>query len=272
VHLWLINFEGDSMESKIYRMREFLNAADGRSLVLDVSAGLSLGPLPGLEDFPKALQPVLPLVDGLVASPGQTRRLGGRSRAEAALLVRADWTNALRGPDFVLPPETVSHIPLLEPAEALDLGVSAAVLYFLLGYEEQIEAGCLRQTVQHALQGGQAGLPLILDVHPTGPRVVLPGKAVQLGVSYAFEGGADGVAIPWPGADALEPVLVMAAGAPVWIKPSSMDTALAEMEAALELGATGLWLDERVFALPDPAAAVFSFSGRLHQAVIAGEV
>jgi DhnA family fructose-bisphosphate aldolase class Ia len=126
--------------------------------------------------------------------------------------------------------------------------------------------------VQHALQGGQAGLPLILDVHPTGPRVVLPGKAVQLGVSYAFEGGADGVAIPWPGVDALEPVLAMAAGAPVWIKPSSMDTALAEMEAALELGATGLWLDERVFALPDPAAAVFSFSGRLHQAVIAGEV
>lgn len=258
------------MESKIYRLREFVNAADGRSLIVDASAGLSLGPLPGLEDFPAAVRPALELADGLVASPGMARQLGRRSRSEAALLVRADWTNALRGPDFVLPPETIQHLPLLEPAEALDLGASAAVLYFLLGHEEQIEAGCMQLTVQHALQGSQAGLPLILDVQPVGPRVVLYGKAIQLGVSYAFEGGADGVAIPWAGADVLQPVLTMAAGAPVWIKPSSLDAAADELEAALELGATGVWLDERVFALPDPSNTLATFAERLHQAQPAG--
>jgi DhnA family fructose-bisphosphate aldolase class Ia len=263
--------QGDNMESKLYRLRELINTADGRSLIVDTSAGLSLGASPGLEDFLAAVLPVLPLIDGVVASPGMARRLAGRRRGEAALLVRADWTNALRGPDFVLPPETTNHLPLLEPAEALDLGASAAVLYFLLGHEEQIEAGCLKQTVQHALQGSQAGLPLILDIQPVGPRVVLPGKAVELGVSYAFEGGADGVAVPWAGEEVLKPVLTMAAGAPVWIKPLSLETAATEMVAALDMGATGMWLDERVFGLPDPAGTLGALAGRLHLAVPAGE-
>jgi DhnA family fructose-bisphosphate aldolase class Ia len=242
------------MDAKAYRLRELFEPSGGRSLIVDTSAGLSLGPLPGLEDFPAALRPVLPRVDGVVASPGQARQLTGRTRAEAALLVRADWTNALRGPDFVLPPETISRIPLLDPAEALDLGASALVLYFLLGHTEQIEAGCLRETVQYALQGRQVGLPLVVDVQPVGPRVVLRGKAIQLGVSYALEGGADGVAVPWPGRADLQTILTMAAGAPIWIKPGALESAPAELDEALDLGAAGLWLDERLFARPDPPA------------------
>jgi DhnA family fructose-bisphosphate aldolase class Ia len=258
------------MDSKSYRLREFIRPADGRSLLVDASAGLSLGALPGLEHFVEAIQPVLPLVDGLVASPGQARRLSGRTRADAALLARADWTNALRGPDFVLPPETISHLPLLTPADALDLGASALVLYFLLGHEEHIEAGCLRNTVQLALQGSQVGLPLLVDVQPVGPRVVLRGKAIELGVSYAVEGGADGVAVPWPGRASLEMILKLAAGLPVWIKPTSLAEAETELAEALSLGAAGLWLDERAFAGPEPAALFDRFRAQVHQPVPAG--
>jgi DhnA family fructose-bisphosphate aldolase class Ia len=150
------------MDSKSYRLREFIRPDDGRSLVVDASAGLSLGALPGLEQFQEAVKPILPLVDGIVASPGQARRLARRTRSEAALLLRADWTNALRGPGFVLPPEITSHVNLLDPSDALDLGASALVLYFLLGHEEHIEAGCLQKTVQLALQGSRVGLPLVL--------------------------------------------------------------------------------------------------------------
>lgn len=257
------------MDSKSYRLREFIHPADGRSLVVDTSAGLSLGALPGLEHFAQAVQPILPLVDGVVASPGQASRLGPRTRTDAALLVRADWTNALRDPDFVLPPETVSHIPLLDPTGALDLGASAMVAYFLLGHEEQIEAGCLRNTVQMALQGSQAGLPLIVDVQPIGPRVVLRGKAIELGVSYALEGGADGVAVPWPGRDSFQMVQAMAAGGtpagvPVWIKPTSLAEAAAELGDALQMGGAGLWLDERLFAEPDPVSSLETLRAQVH--------
>lgn len=253
------------MDSKIYRLREFIHPVDGRSLIVDYSAGLSLGTLPGLENYIDAIRPILSLTDGIVASLGQARRLTSRRRDEAALLVRADWTNALRSEDFVLPPETISHIQLLNPADALDLGASALVMHFLLGYEETIEAGCLRMTVQLSLQGAQTGLPLIVDVQPRGPRVMLPNKAIELGTSYALEGGADGVVVPWPGNASMELIMRMAAETPVWIKPSAFDSVDLELNEAFALGAIGLWLDERLFAYPDISSQLASLSQRVHQ-------
>lgn len=253
------------MSSKPYRLREFINPADGHSLIIETSAGLSLGALPGLEYFSEAITPMLPLVDGVICSPGQARKLSGRTRQDAALLVRADWTNATRGADFVLPPETINHIPLLTPQVALDLGASASVLYFLLGHEEGIEAGCLRRTVQTALDGTQIGMPLIVDVQPIGPRVVLYKKAVELGVSYALEGGADGIAIPWPGKESFETIMTMAAEVPIWVKPSTLEDAEVELSQALELGGTGLWLGEEVFAQPDPGKHLETFGALIHQ-------
>jgi DhnA family fructose-bisphosphate aldolase class Ia len=252
------------MESKTYRLREFIHPADGRSLIIDTSAGLSLGPLPGLEQFAPAVQGVLPLVDGLVASPGHAGKLSSRTRQDAALLVRADWTNALRDKDFVLPPETISHIPLLTPMDALDLGASALVIYFLLGFEEQIEAGCLRNTVQLALEGTKVGMPLIVDVQAIGPRVVLKTKAIELGVSYALEGGADGVAVPWPDRESFQTILAMAAGLPVWIKPTKLEDFEAELGDALQMGGTGLWLDQQLFAAQDINELLQNIGAQIH--------
>jgi DhnA family fructose-bisphosphate aldolase class Ia len=252
------------MESKTYRLKEFVPPGDGRSLIVDASAGLSLGPLPGLEQFSLAVEGVLPLVDGLVASPGQAGNLTNRTREHAALLLRADWTNALRDQDFVLPPETISHIPLLTPADALDLGASALVLYFLLGFQEQIDAGCLRSTVQLALEGSKVGLPLIVDVQAIGPRVVLQGKAIELGVSYALEGGADGVAVTWPGRESFQTILAMAAGQPVWIKPTRYEHVEAELGDALQMGGTGLWLDQQLFAAQDPSELLEIIGAQIH--------
>jgi DhnA family fructose-bisphosphate aldolase class Ia len=247
------------MISKLYRLSEFFNPAAGLSLVVDTSQSLAIGVLPGLEHYKEAVQPLLPLLDGIVASPGQARLLQSRTRQEAALLIRADWTNALRGKDFVLPPETIQVVPLLNPADAMDLGANALVMYFILGHEEQIEAGCLQRMVNMALEGLTLGMPLLVDVQPVGPRVVLRNKAIELGASYAIEGGADGLILPWPGAQSFKTILAMSSGLPVWVKPATLQAAAPELTEALQLGAAGFWLDERLFALPDPAALLQAF-------------
>lgn len=252
------------MESKSYRLREIVNPANSHSLVVDTSAGLSLGPLPGLEQFAAATQEVLPLIDGLVASPGQVENLSGRTRQDAALLVRADWTNALRGEDFVLPPEHISHMPLLSPLDALDLGASAMVVYFLLGFEEQIEADCLRNTVQLALEGTRVGMPLIVDVQAIGPRVVLANKAIELGVSYSLEAGADGVAVGWPGEESFQTIIAMSAGVPVWVKPMRLPVQDGEVRKILELGGTGIWLDHQLFAEESFSELLGDLNKQLH--------
>jgi DhnA family fructose-bisphosphate aldolase class Ia len=252
------------MNNKLYRMNELLNPDDGRSLVVDTSRGLVLGVLPGLEHFSEAIRPVLPLLDGIVTSPGQARQLGSRPRQAAALLVRADWTNALRGNDFVLPPETIQYVPLLSPADALDLGASALVMNFILGHEEDIEARCLQQVVSLSFAGQNLGMPLLVEVQPIGPRVVLPDKAIELGVSYALEGGADGFIVPWPGAQPYKEILTMCNGLPVWIKPASLEADNLVITEALQLGAAGLWLDERLFTVDHPADVLQALKALVH--------
>jgi DhnA family fructose-bisphosphate aldolase class Ia len=255
------------MMSKRYRLGDLFDPEDGRSLVVDTSNGLSLGALPGLEDYAAAVAPVLPLADGIVASPGQSRHLHGRSRQDAGLIVCGDWTNAFRGPDFVLPPEHIHIIPLINAADALDLGANALVTHFLLGHEEAIDAQCMRRVVGLAMEGAACGMPLIVNVHPIGPRVVLRPKAIELGVSYALEGGADGIAIPWPGGASFVDIQTMAAEVPIWVKPQSLAAGSPEINEMIAAGVTNFWLDERVFALDDAALAVSAFTGRVHEAV-----
>jgi DhnA family fructose-bisphosphate aldolase class Ia len=254
------------MNGKLYRLREFIRPEDQHGLIVDASAGLSLGALPGLEDFGTATRSVLGLVDGVVCSPGQLRRIPDRTRGEASLLVRMDWTNTLRGSDFVLPPSTVQRLPLLAAQDALDLGAAAMVGSFLLGYEEEVEAACLRHTVQWALDGDALGLPLIIEVRATGPRVSIHDKAIELGTSYALEGGADAIVVPYPGRKSLESIAAFVS-VPWLIKPSHFENAASELEEAIGLGGAGLWLDHSVFALSNTSVVLQEFATRLHQPV-----
>ncbi len=256
------------MNNKQTRLNELLNSTDGHSLVVDTSHGLMLGTMPGLENFSAAVHPLLPMMDGIVTSPGQAQRLTARKFDEAALLIQADWTNALRGKDFVLPPEKIEYTPLLDPKEVEELGASAMVLHLILGHEEEIETQCIKRLVNSAMEGLKLGMPLVVNVHPVGPRVVLMNKAIELGTSYAIEGGADGVVVSYPGEQSLATIIKMAGGSPVWIKPEIMDADEADQIKAMELGATGFWLDHRLFSLKDPSAVLKSFHSRVHARVV----
>jgi DhnA family fructose-bisphosphate aldolase class Ia len=245
------------------RTQEFFSASDRRSLIVDTSAGMMLGALPGLEDFEGALRPVLPLVDGLVCASGQLRRLEGSTRRDAGLLMRMDWTNSLRGPDFVLPPAKVQQFQLFGVQDASDFGAVGMVITFLLGYEEEIEAACMKTTVTLAIEGKSAGMPLILEVRPSGPRVSLYGKAVELGASYALEGGADVIVVPYPGSASLMTISQMVS-VPWLLKPTSVTGAQPELDEALALGCGGLWLDHSLFAKADPLQILQSLHAQLH--------
>jgi len=249
------------MNSVDNHLKEFLPGPNRHAVLLDASAGLALGVLPGLENFSASVQPVLSWLDGLVCSPGQLRRLDNRTHSNASLLVRMDWTNTLRGEASPLPPETAFHVFILEAKDALELGASAMVMSFLLGYEEAIEAACLKATVQLALAGKDLGLPLVVEVCPSGPRVFLPSKAVELGASYALESGADVIAIPNPGLDSLKTIAAMVS-VPWFLKPAFTEKTDSEWEEALDRGAAGLWLDHTWLA---PSSLLKQLTDRLHE-------
>jgi DhnA family fructose-bisphosphate aldolase class Ia len=261
---------GDQMNKVSYRLQEFIRPQDGHSLVVDTSASLWLGTLPGLERFEEGVHTLLSRVDGLVCSPGMLQRLAGLTRDDAGLLVRVDWTNVLRPTDFVLPVTTPQHVPILSAQDALELGASAMVCSFLLGYEEELEADCLYSTVQLALSGRQLGIPLVVDVQPRGPRVSIPDKAIELGASYALESGADVIVVPYPGPKSLE-TLAAFISVPWLVKPTGLESGAAQMEEALELGGAGLWLDHNLLGLPNPTGFVAPLVEHLHPDVTRAE-
>lgn len=235
-----------------FRVKDFLRPRNQPALVVDTSAGLSLGAQPGLEDFSTSVKTILTRVSGLVCSPGQISKLGLLRKEDAGLLVRMDWSNTLRQPDFVLPPSTHLRIPILSAEDALELGASGMVTTILLGYDEEVEADSVRSVVQLTLAGRTLGLPLLAEVQATGARVSLYGKAVELGASYALEGGAEVIVVPYPGTASLK-TLGKFVSVPWLVKPTSLQTSQVELEEALSAGAAGLWLGHTIFTLPDPA-------------------
>jgi DhnA family fructose-bisphosphate aldolase class Ia len=125
----------------------------------------------------------------------------------------------------------------------------------------------MKRVVNLALDGLVPGMPVLVDVQPIGPRVVLRSKAIELGVSYALEGGADGIVIPWPGKQSFETIQAMCHGLPVWVRPATLDLDATELEEALALGALGFWLDEQVFAVDDPETVMRSMNSLVHTPV-----
>lgn len=245
------------MQTLNNRLNEFLPSTQRPVLVADVSAGLSVGALPGLENFSQGVKPILNKISGLVCSPGQISRVIPLHKGDAGLLVRMVWNNTLRGEDFVLPLVTPHLLTILTAEDALELGACGMVTTILLGYVEEVEAASVRSTVQLALAGRALGLPLVAEVRPTGPRVRLFGKAVELGTSYALEGGADAIVVPYPGAASLK-MLGQFLSVPWLLKPTNLKAAQSELAEAMDAGATGLWLDHSLFVLPDPANYLLS--------------
>ena len=249
-----------------HRLQLFIPPTDQRCLMVDTSAGLALGALPGLGNYIQAVRPILSRSDGVVCSPGQIGKLGELHKEDAGLLVRMDWTNTLRDKNFVIPVTKPQRIPILTPEEAVNLGAAGMVTTFLLGYEEELEASCMLSTVQLALRGKDLGMPLVVEVRTSGPRVSIPDKAVELGASYALEGGADVIALPYPGRKSLETIGAFVS-VPWLVKPTSLATAQTELEEALGLGCSGLWLEASVFEQPDPS--IFDkLMGTLHPAPV----
>ena len=56
----------------------------------------------------------------------------------------------------------------------------------------------------------------------------------------------------------------MAAGTPVWIKPTDLPEASKELGEALDMGGTGLWLDQRLFASQDLAELLEEYRAQIH--------
>jgi class I fructose-bisphosphate aldolase len=246
---------------------------DERAFVVAYDHGLMLGPVKGVVDFESILKKVIEgRPDALLLSPGQLSRVSRLfwGRGKPSIIVRADWTSAGRYMSGTL--KTLQRRMLLSAYDALKLGASAAVIYSIMGYEdENQEADDFASLARFARECYDVGIPLIVEPIPLGPKVMGSNFAdmLALAVRMAVEAGADVIKCPFTGnKESFSKVVGVAGGARVLVLGGEKmpdRTALQMVSDAIESGASGVVFGRNVIQSANPLAMAKAVRAIVHE-------
>ncbi len=222
---------------------------DGKTLIVGLDSEFALGQVENLLETRNALARILKSKpDAIILDKGQVARLesliGGRG---PAVLIRADFTNALRSTDSTLPLKELEHVKLADPKEAIMLGVEGVAACLFVGGENE-EARSIKIVSSLVSECRRFGLPLLVESIPIGERVTETNRldCLKLAVRMAVEAGADVVAVPYAGDEmSVHSVVEVAGQTPILTIDDPMRS-LMELRNAVSAGCAGLVLRERL--------------------------
>jgi DhnA family fructose-bisphosphate aldolase class Ia len=232
---------------KDLRLSQIIDQKSKKSLILEADQGLTLGPIPGIEDLTLLLKKIKDKVDAIVLSKGQVGRLIDffKGKNAPALLIRADWTNAFREEGFILPAREIKYILSIRVEDALMLGASGIASRLFVGYDEdEDEAANVKSIAELAGECESYGVPLLVEAFPIGERVTKENyiDCARLAARIAVEAGADIVAIPYKENANLIHQIIEAVNGPVLISEgeASINSLIKDLDNLIKAGATGL--------------------------------
>ena len=250
---------------KTYRMGRIFGA-DGRTVVLPVDHGLTLGRVEGLEDPLGRLDGLLDLpCDGLLMAPGLTRLSADRfARRDAPARVLTLDTF------FRLPGEREAGTGLAASVEqAARLGVDAVKLYMAWNVPSHERAATLTRIAEVVRRAEEHELPVMLEPIVVGAERTPEAIAVEGdGARSALEVGADIIKVAYPGPELMAawsselriPLVIL--GGPRTGEP---DAVLDLASEAIEHGARGMVIGRNVWQRPPDVTR--HLMQRLHEIV-----
>jgi len=253
---------------KDLRISEFVDQDDKRSVIVQASQGIMLGPS-GDERLDEALEVLARAgVDGIIMSRGLASRCSRifRGRDSPAMIMSLDWTNAFRGSGHPLPMMRLEHLVLTSVSDALTLGASGVSAYFFVGYErDEYEARNFESMASICRECDDLEVPLLVQAIPVGERVTKENYAdsVAMASRMAVEAGSDLVAVPYAGALGEMKMIVTAAKVPALLLDLELrladgqpDLGFAKAASeALDAGSAGVVLGRRYLEVGNLAEA-----------------
>ncbi|MEA2245948.1 MAG: fructose-bisphosphate aldolase, class [Solirubrobacteraceae bacterium] len=240
--------------------------ADGRTLVLPVDHGLTLGRVEGLEDPVGRVDGLLDLpCDGLLMTPGLTRLTADRfaHRGAPARLLTLDTF-------FRAPGEQDAGTGLAGSVEqAAALGVDCVKLFMAWNVPSRERAATVARIAEVIRRAGAFDLPVMVEPIVVGePRtdeaIAIEGDAARA----AMEAGADIIKVAYPGPELMAawsaelhvPLVIL--GGP---RTGEADAVLTLAEEAVEHGARGIVIGRNVWQRPPDVTR--RLMQRLHEIV-----
>lgn len=244
------------MRGKELRLAKLFSGGEN-AVVVAVDHGQTFGPMPGLEDFPTAVQ-ALRSADGVLLPPAMVDHSGKLFLGKRAptCIVRLNWTSALC---LTLDYEEAHTVPVVTPQQAMALGAEVVLANLTLqSGSEMTDADNIGLFGDLAQQADEAGIPLIGEVWP--PKAKMASKEelheyVKWGCRIAAEMGADLIKTYYTGerfpeAVAGTPIPVLALGAE---KTPKEIQALELAYKAVQAGAKGVVFGRNVLQAKDPS-------------------
>jgi len=235
---------------KKIRMERIMDRETGRTLIVPMDHGVTMGPITGLKDLEETVDAVARGGANAVLMHKGMVRAGHRGYGrDVGLIVHLSASTDL-GPD------PNYKVQVADVEEAIRLGADAVSVHVNVGAEEEPEM--LKKLGEVARKCEEWGMPLVAMMYPRGPQVEdeFDVEYVKHAARVGAELGADIVKTNYTGdPDSFKevvkgcPVPVVIAGGP---KAETPEEVLEMVKGAIEAGAAGAAIGRNIFAHKSP--------------------
>jgi len=252
-----------SQMGKAVRMERIMNRETGRTVIVPMDHGVTLGPVAGLIDMAKAVDQVANGgANAVIGHRGLVRFGHRRYGRDVGLILHLSGSTKLS-------PDPDNKVLVMTVEEAIKLGADAVSIHINVGAENESEMLASLGYVSKKCM--QWGMPLVAMMYPRGPKVPseFDPDCVKLAARVGAELGADIVKTNYTGdIDSFKEVVkgclapVVIAGGPAKGQEREL---LQTVWEAVQAGAAGASIGRNVFQAKDPTKMVRAIAGIVHQ-------
>jgi len=256
------------MLGKSIRIERIINRNTGKTVIVPMDHGVTVGPIPGLIDMGKTVDMVAEgganAVLGHLGLPLHGHRGTGK---DIGLILHLSASTSL-GPD-------PNHKVLVNTVQwSLKMGADAVSVHVNVGAED--EAKMLEDLGRVAVECMEWGMPLLAMMYPRGPKIEDEGDVavIKHAARVGAELGADIIKCPYTGSSETFQEVVAGCPAPVVIAGGSKmsdEETLMMIEGAMKAGAAGLSMGRNAFQHENPMRFVKAACAMVHEGISAKE-
>ncbi len=243
---------------KQIRMERILNRNTGRTVIVPMDHGLSVGPIPGVIDMKDAVRKVAEGGANAIVEHKGLVKAGHRGEGnDIGLIIHLSGSTSLS--PF---PNSKSLVCSVE--EAVKLGADAVSIHLNIGDDN--EKDMLKDFGLVSYEARTWGMPLLAMIYPRGEKIKdeYDVKLVKHAARVGDEMGADIVKVSYTGSPESFREVVSGCSVPVVIAGGDKmdsDQAILEMvKGSIDAGGSGVSIGRNVFQHSDPARMVRAIS------------
>jgi len=247
---------------KRIRMERIVNRNTGKTVIVPMDHGISLGPIEGLRDMKRAIQNVAEGgANAIVEHKGLVVEGHRRKGKDIGLIIHLSASTSLS------PYPNVKTL-VCSVEEAIKLGADAVSIHVNLGNGQEKEM--LKDFGRVSYEARMWGMPLLAMIYPRGEKIrdEFDVNAVKHAARVGNEMGADIVKVSYTGSVETFKEVVSGCAVPVVIaggpKMDSDREILEMVQGSIQAGGAGVSIGRNVFQHKTPTRIVRAISAIVH--------